>query len=194
MDYAAGLSFQTPTYNRKLARLKSGPLLKEILDRFNAKSHHKLKPNRSLWMYSAHDTTVANLLNTLKLFSIHTPVYASTILLEMRMYNNQPLISVYYKTTSEDPAPMEIPGCGIQCPLTKMYELYKDVIPQDWQAECNIQDIHESFLTSEHGIRAISHVGFTVGVVLIILALIILVLIIHCKAKHRRRHPYLQIY
>lgn len=88
-------------------------------------------------MYSAHDSTVANLLNTLKMFEIHSPPYAATILLEMRKHKKQPLISIFYKTTSDDPQPIEIPGCGIQCPLTKMYELYSDVIPEDWDSECN---------------------------------------------------------
>lgn len=64
-------SFATNTYTPQLARLKLGPLLKEILDRFVSKTVSKLNPDRSLWIYSAHDTTVANLLNTLGLFEVN---------------------------------------------------------------------------------------------------------------------------
>lgn len=43
-----------------------------------------LSPNRKLWIYSAHDTTVANFLMTLNLFDPHCPPYAATVFLELR--------------------------------------------------------------------------------------------------------------
>lgn len=188
MDLAAGLSFQTPTFNRKLARLKSGSLLKEVLDRFNDKINHKLKPSRSLWMYSAHDTTVANLLNTLKVFNAHSPPYAATILLEMRKHKKQALISVYYKTSNEIPRPIEIPGCGIQCPLAKMYDLYNDVIPEDWETECNTHNYFASSLTSEDELKPTEKVGLTLKVVIVILLLIVVAILIqYGNTRHRRR-------
>lgn len=70
MTYIAGFTFSVSTYTRQLARLKTGPLIKEMLERFVQKSKGKLSPNRSLWVYSAHDTTVANVLNTLKLYDV----------------------------------------------------------------------------------------------------------------------------
>lgn len=48
-----------------MARLKSGFLFKEILDHFSMKINSTLKPDRSLWVYSAHDITIINLLNSL---------------------------------------------------------------------------------------------------------------------------------
>lgn len=70
MSFATNLAFTLNTYTRPLARLKAGPLLKDILTRFETKFRKQLKPDRSLFIYSAHDTTVANLLNTLKLFQV----------------------------------------------------------------------------------------------------------------------------
>lgn len=70
MKYIAARSFATKTITPKLARLQGGFLLKDILDRFANKSKGILKPNRSMWVYSGHDTTVANLLNTLGLFEV----------------------------------------------------------------------------------------------------------------------------
>lgn len=70
MKWVAARSFATKTYTPQLAKLKAGFLLKEILDRFRNKSIDNLSPNRSMWMYSAHDTTVANVLNTLGLFEV----------------------------------------------------------------------------------------------------------------------------
>lgn len=70
MSYVSDLTFAISTYTRQMARLKTGPLIKEMLQRFVDKSKGKLNPDRSLWVYSAHDTTVANVLNTLKLFDV----------------------------------------------------------------------------------------------------------------------------
>lgn len=54
----------------QMARLKMGFLLREILDRFKMKIQSKLRPNRSIWMYSAHDSTVAVILNALGMFEV----------------------------------------------------------------------------------------------------------------------------
>lgn len=190
MTYAADFAFKTLTYTRKLARLKTGPLLKEILKRFNDKSRQKLKPNRSLWMYSAHDTTIGNLLNTLNLFQIHSPPYAATILLEMRIDNKKPLISIFYKTTSEDPKPLDIPGCGIQCPLAKMYELYSDVIPDVWESECDITNPFPnfSFLISDDDRRS-----FAMNALAIVVILVLLTTLIYLGAVYYRRRSYFRV-
>lgn len=189
MTYAADFAFKTLTYTRKLARLKTGPLLKEILKRFSDKSKNKLKPNRSLWMYSAHDTTVSNLLNTLNLYQIHSPPYAATILLEMRIANKKPLISIFYKTTLEDPEPLEIPDCGIQCPLSKMYELYADVIPDNWDSECDIQSFSfSSYLVSEDEERNIAMTSFVV-----VGGAVLLGALIYLGSVYYRRRSYFRV-
>lgn len=58
----------TPTAEMK--KLRSGFLLREILDRSKNKTESTLKPNRSLWMYFVHDTTIADMLNSLGLFKV----------------------------------------------------------------------------------------------------------------------------
>jgi len=70
LTYVANFAFVISTYTRKLARLKAGPLLKDIFKRFEEKSSRRLDPDRSMWVYSAHDTTIANVLNALKLFEV----------------------------------------------------------------------------------------------------------------------------
>lgn len=69
-EWIANRSFQVPTNTIELGRLKVGFLLREMLDRFDDKINSKLSPDRTLWIYSAHDTTVANVLNTLGLFEV----------------------------------------------------------------------------------------------------------------------------
>lgn len=62
------LKFSTETTETK--KLKSGFLLKEILERFQKKSEAKLEPDRSLWLYSGHDVTLGSILNSLGLFEV----------------------------------------------------------------------------------------------------------------------------
>lgn len=55
---------------REMSRLYSGFLLREIVKRFILKIDGALKPNRILWMYSAHDETLTGFLNLLGLFDV----------------------------------------------------------------------------------------------------------------------------
>ncbi|XP_055697004.1 prostatic acid phosphatase isoform X2 [Phlebotomus papatasi] len=139
LDWVSAKAFQTYCSTPQLARLKSGPILKEMLERFRNKTLGTLKPDRSVWFYSAHDTTVANLLNILGLFDPpHNPPFAACVMLEMRLIDDKPYISVFYKNTTAEPQPMNIPRCGRSCPLDKMFDLYRDVLPVDWEAECKL--------------------------------------------------------
>lgn len=54
----------------QLARLKSGFLLKEMLEHFSQKINATLKPDRSIWFYSAHEETITNMLNSLGLLEV----------------------------------------------------------------------------------------------------------------------------
>lgn len=56
-------NFKSLTQTKELTQLKSGFLLREIMDRFLAKANSTLKPDYELYIYSAHDITIANLLN-----------------------------------------------------------------------------------------------------------------------------------
>lgn len=55
------------TATDEMKKLRSGYLLKDILDRFSNKT---LVGGRSLWMYFAHDITLSNMLNSLGVFNV----------------------------------------------------------------------------------------------------------------------------
>lgn len=137
----SGLSFAVKTFTPLLARLKSGPLLKEILGHFKSKTENTLVPNRNYWVYSAHDTTVGNMLNTLGVFKkmgYHNPPYTATVLFELRKFSDGYKVQVFYKNTTEEPKLLDLPGCGTSCPLDKMFDVYKAVLPVNWQEECTL--------------------------------------------------------
>jgi len=136
MYSAAALSFYTQTMTPILKRLKSGPLVKQMI------THMKLKVagslDKNLWVYSAHDTTIANLLNTLGVFDIHRPPFTSCVLIELREVKGENVVLISYKNeTNKEPHVFTIPGCTQLCPLDKFESLLAPVIPGDWDAECH---------------------------------------------------------
>lgn len=76
MQWISQHSFVIGTATTELKRLKSGFLLRDILTRFTNKTLSKLTPDRSLYIYSGHDTTIASFLNTLGVFDVS--IYART--------------------------------------------------------------------------------------------------------------------
>lgn len=137
----SAIAFQTPAIKPEMARLLSGPLLKDMLRGFQTKIEGQMTPNRGIWMYSAHDTTVADLLNILGLFDPpHNPPFTATVMMELRIIDNVPHVAVFYKKGPADKTgqQMEIPNCGKYCPLSKMFDLYESVLPVDWDDECQL--------------------------------------------------------
>lgn len=66
-----------------------------MIDHMVKKAQRTLEPDRKLWMYSAHDGTIANMLMTLNLFDPHCPPYAAMILIELRTnLENQYFVTV----------------------------------------------------------------------------------------------------
>lgn len=81
----AYLGFQMTTKTTEMARLSVGFLIRDILDRFSSKIASKLSPDRSLWIYSAHDSTIANVLNALGLFEVNCQFIAIKIIIIFRI-------------------------------------------------------------------------------------------------------------
>lgn len=79
--------------------LCTGPLLKEMVEHFIAKKAKTLIPDRKLWFYSAHDATIAALLNSLDTFDLHFPPYASCVLIELRLIDNNHFVTVSKTST-----------------------------------------------------------------------------------------------
>jgi len=136
-------SFKMVTYTEEMKRLKGGPLIKEMIQNMNEKISGKMDARRKVFMYSAHDTTVATFLNSLDLFEMIPPPYASMILVELlqNVASNQSFIKISFKNaTDRDPYILTIPGCQPLCPLDEFIQITKPVIPDDWNMECQTTD------------------------------------------------------
>lgn len=138
------MSFAVACYTQEMARLKTGLWFGEMLEhminttRQIARSdHHQL-----LRIYSGHDTTIANILNALHLFSPpHAPPYAATILFELRrLPSNNYYVTVLYKNTSGDATVQTLPHCGAQCALDEFIHLLEGVAVsrKQWELDCHV--------------------------------------------------------
>jgi len=91
MKFLRDLSFQLTTWTHELKRLKSGPLVQDILDRAknivrktNSSNSVEEKNEPKMTMYSAHDTTLASFLNALGMYEpSKPPPYASMVIVEV---------------------------------------------------------------------------------------------------------------
>lgn len=70
------------------------------------------------------------------------PPYASSLHFELfKTSTNDHYVQLYYRTANEEnPLPMNIPGCGEKCSLDQLYDIYKDIIPRDFDSECDLPD------------------------------------------------------
>ena len=72
----------------------TGPILGEMVKTFKAKKQGILTPNRTVWIYSGHDSTIGNILNSLKMFNFNVPPLASTLLFELRQNASDHFVTV----------------------------------------------------------------------------------------------------
>lgn len=171
-------SFALPAYTPELRRLKGGPLLKEWIEHFQKKRARTLEPDRKMFIYSAHDTTVANILSTLGVFHRHCPPYASTVLAELYKIKENYYVSILYKNSSEART-LILPGCSELCELDKFVSLTKPVIPESWEKECHYHLLFSSEDLNDLSISALATTG--------ILSLILLVVLIIGFVRQRQQ-------
>lgn len=70
MEYIASFHHKIGSATPQLARIQSGFLIKEMLQHFSDKINSTLKPDRSFWLYSAHDITISYMLNSLGILEV----------------------------------------------------------------------------------------------------------------------------
>ena len=130
------LSFTVDTLTDELKRLKGGPLLKEMIKHFDEVRQNKTE--QKVYMYSAHDTTVAPLLHTLNVFNSLAPPYASLVLVELLDRDGLRVKLSYHNESDHAPYSLSLPGCEELCPLETFRSLTAQFIPADILAECGV--------------------------------------------------------
>ncbi|XP_014844224.1 PREDICTED: testicular acid phosphatase homolog isoform X2 [Poecilia mexicana] len=130
---------------REKARLSGGVLLNAILRNFSDAMERSSSGGTALKfiIYSAHDSTLITLQAALDVYDGLLPPYAACQLFEFYQEDDGSYsVELHYRNeSSSEPYPSRVPGCGglSRCPLTSFTELVRDVMPEDWEAECGIK-------------------------------------------------------
>lgn len=126
------------TSNTLLRRLHGGPLLKQIVNQMQ-ESQIK-KDSKKAYFYSVHDVTLVNLLRTMGFTNeLFLPEYGAMIIFELHSYSDKEQevkVSYLNSTKSIEPHSLNIPNCEKPCLLSNLLNVWKDVIPVDWDNEC----------------------------------------------------------
>ncbi|CAL8111037.1 unnamed protein product [Orchesella dallaii] len=191
MRNLTAFSFKMITYTTEMKRLKGGPLIKEFIQHMKDRISGNMDKRRKLFMYSAHDTTVATVLNSLDLYAMIPPPYASLVLVELlkNATSKQYFVRIGFKNTTEDPYILTLPECQQICPFDDFVKLTKHIIPGDWSAECR----KAGFVQYLGG----SYLGILIGGILtmmLVLAVPVMLCIRHRRtAQEPPRYPYLHL-
>ncbi|KAK5638355.1 hypothetical protein RI129_012650 [Pyrocoelia pectoralis] len=135
-------SYILNAYNDNLNRLKGGVLLKKLISDWTAAQSN---PKHKAFLYIGHDSTIVNILSTLKVWEPQIPGFAINVLFELSFNDtqNEYGVEIFLRNSTkvwDKPYQLTIPGCGRFCPLPKLIELTKDVVPDDWNEECKVED------------------------------------------------------
>ncbi|KAJ8340520.1 hypothetical protein SKAU_G00351530 [Synaphobranchus kaupii] len=122
------------------SRLQGGVLLGQILQNITESAVPDSKKLLKMMVYSAHDTTVVALQSALNVFNGKQPPYASCHIFELLQEDNGSFsVAMYFRNDStKAPYPVALPNCTQYCPLQEFVRLTKPVIPENWEAECQM--------------------------------------------------------
>lgn len=69
------------------------------------------------------------------------PQYAASLHFELYKSNeNEHYLQLFYKNSDDEHLlPLNITKCGEKCPLNQFYELFRHIIPGDFDIECRLQ-------------------------------------------------------
>ncbi|KAI0220760.1 Prostatic acid phosphatase [Lamellibrachia satsuma] len=169
-------------YNRTVERLRGGPLLKEMIKNMNAsiaQGGNQTDKRTKLFMFSAHDSTVSPFLGVLNVYNRIMPPYAAAVLVELYNASGKYSVQVHYRNDSSmEPYLLQIPGCTAFCPYDKFLALTFDMVPVDWDTECQgpSPDDYQSLLF---------FLGVAMAAALLVLLVLSIGLIVVCSRKKK---------
>ncbi|VBB34372.1 unnamed protein product [Acanthocheilonema viteae] len=161
-----------------LKRLQGGELWKEIFARLNDLMTEHSVWKQKMYAYSAHDDTLAVLLNMFGIELTTYPPYTALILLETHWIDNQFILQLYYKnvTDSNQIYRFQIAYCDDICTVEKLETATSKFIPLNWEMECDPFVLYKKMSTA-----------------ILLISMISIVAIISCqilKSHLRKRKVY----
>lgn len=70
-------------------------------------------------------------------------------------------VRILYRNTTkiEDPHVLYIPHCGYRCPLERFAQLYRDIMPVNWEDECapKVDTLHCLYVSASKRVNSNNH-------------------------------------
>lgn len=135
MQKAYNLFHRLFTATSKMAQIRIGYLLQEILDRFQKKLERKLKQDRILWVYSTTELVINSLLNGLGMLSdVNTYIRPGNALaIDLYLLDSVPMIQIrlidLHKTIQS--RILRIKGCEDFCALDFVQLTFRSMMPRE---------------------------------------------------------------
>jgi hypothetical protein len=133
--------------NRLIERTRAGNLINELVNNMKNKIDGKTDEELNLFLYSTHDTMLTVLMYALNVYNNELVPFSASLLFELHQNksNNNYFVRIYYYNetlTDKSPHLLSLPNCDYltDCPLDKFFSLTKELIPEDWDKECGIED------------------------------------------------------
>lgn len=156
IKYWAAKKFQWYTSTTELARMRVGPFFDYILDYLDAIEsnsstftehvkgpRHQLlqltdKVAQKFLMLSAHDTTVADVTNAMRVYMDAVPEFSSTVIWELKNGTNGSYVNMYFKNSTHF-TELILPDCEFNCPYDDYVTLLAPITlsAEEWAEECN---------------------------------------------------------
>jgi hypothetical protein len=174
--------------NRLIERTRAGNLIHELVKNMKNKIHRKSTKNYKLFLYSTHDTMLAVLMHALNVFNNEFIPFSASLLFELHQneLNNNYFVRIYYYNetlTQTYPYLLSLPNCDYltDCPLDKFFSLTKELIPEDWDKECGIED--KSLVDNKWSFNLLV-------VILLVICLVLIILLVYNKFLLGKRQSY----
>ncbi|KAM8704651.1 hypothetical protein ACLKA7_009159 [Drosophila subpalustris] len=137
-------SYALFTETHLMKRIKGGAFLTEILKKMQNKRRKNLNPDRKIFLYSGHDVTLVNVMNSLGIIdqTSKLPEYAAALVFEL--HNSKSFsdgdfeVKLVYYFNSEDKFPKElsIPNCDAPCSLTQFGQTLEPLLLDNYDETC----------------------------------------------------------
>ncbi|XP_052792268.1 prostatic acid phosphatase-like [Mya arenaria] len=174
---------------KDIAYLRGGPLVKQMMEHMTKMQAFQDDSLQHLFIYSAHDSTVVSLLQTLDLFNNKVPHYTACVLVELFESDDGFFVQVSYRNeTDSDPYILTIDGCDEMCPLDSFLRIYMSLQTLDIEKACAVNSSEQVHSSPVLPILNIILVMF------ILLAMILFVILILCiRNKSRNSVNYMPV-
>ncbi|XP_017042311.1 venom acid phosphatase Acph-1 [Drosophila ficusphila] len=135
----AAKSYVYDAYTTEMRKMKGGFFVELLLRQMQDKISGKLQPkDRRMFLSCGHDWTITNVLSALDVWEAQMPRFSALIAFELHQNpeTGEYFLEVFFQNDPEkEPQQLQIPGCEKQCPIEKLLELTKDIIPDAPYAE-----------------------------------------------------------